>query len=368
LFITHDTNRAGAPILMLRLMQLLKSYGYGAKVLIKMDTGPLGKEFVQLADHGEVYWRRQGNIFERVRVFLFNKLGLGFTNLFRGTDLILNNTITNGWLIQTIHKWHKIPIISYVHELKEVTRLYTDSQSVEFTLTNSQFFLVPCEAVRNFLVYDLKVPKEKIALLNYFIPREIEDDELLARNLTHRPGLVVGGCGTLDKRKGIDLFIRIAGILKHHYPEVRAEFVWKGGNDDSLDTELRQTSLLNGVSFSFTSGDMKPFYKSIDLFILTSREDPYPLVVLEAATYSVPTICFDQSGGAPEFVGEDAGKVVEFESVNDVVETILYYYRDRERLRLHGVNAKAKVESKHQHPALIVNQFESAINRFLNIH
>jgi hypothetical protein len=54
LFITHDTNRAGAPILMLRLMQLLKTNGYGVRVLIravlaqrKKHTGSSAENYIR---------------------------------------------------------------------------------------------------------------------------------------------------------------------------------------------------------------------------------------------------------------------------------------------------------------------------------
>jgi glycosyltransferase involved in cell wall biosynthesis len=40
---------------------------------------------------------------------------------------------------------------------------------------------------------------------------------------------------------------------------------------------------------------------------MCSREDPAPLVVFEAASVGVPTVCFHGAGGAPEFVSDDAG-------------------------------------------------------------
>jgi glycosyltransferase involved in cell wall biosynthesis len=45
---------------------------------------------------------------------------------------------------------------------------------------------------------------------------------------------------------------------------------------------------------------------------LPSREDPYPLVCLEAACHGKPIVCFDGAGGMPEFVREDAGRVVPY--------------------------------------------------------
>ena len=40
---------------------------------------------------------------------------------------------------------------------------------------------------------------------------------------------------------------------------------------------------------------------------MTSREDPFPLVNLEAMTNGVPVICFKDSGGSEELVDSSSG-------------------------------------------------------------
>ena len=70
----------------------------------------------------------------------------------------------------------------------------------------------------------------------------------------------------------------------------------------------------------------------IDLFLSLSREDPYPLVVLEAARYKIPSLCFEESGGAPEFVEKDAGSVIPFLNLNRLSEEIIMYFHN-EKLR-----------------------------------
>jgi glycosyltransferase involved in cell wall biosynthesis len=44
----------------------------------------------------------------------------------------------------------------------------------------------------------------------------------------------------------------------------------------------------------------------LDVFTLLSREDPFPIVVLEAGAQGIPTICFEGSGGIPDLASREA--------------------------------------------------------------
>ena len=85
----------------------------------------------------------------------------------------------------------------------------------------------------------------------------------------------------------------------------------------------------------------------MDVFALTSREDPFPLVMLEAAAAGVPLVCFAGGGGAPEFVQPDAGHVAAYldvagmaAAVSDLLE------REEERQRM-GQIAAERVRKRH---------------------
>lgn len=83
-----------------------------------------------------------------------------------------------------------------------------------------------------------------------------------------------------------------------------------------------------------------------DVFLLPSREDPFPLVALEAAACAVPTICFADAGGTPDLVEHDAGMVVPFEDSGAMAAGVLALVEDEAlRTRL-GQRAREKVLSR----------------------
>jgi glycosyltransferase involved in cell wall biosynthesis len=59
--------------------------------------------------------------------------------------------------------------------------------------------------------------------------------------------------------------------------------------------------------------DVSTFFSGADAFVLTSREDPFPAVVMEALYASLPVIAFDGSGGMPDVLRDHPlGYVVPF--------------------------------------------------------
>ena len=81
------------------------------------------------------------------------------------------------------------------------------------------------------------------------------------------------------------------------------------------------------------------------MFLLPSREDPFPLVTLEAAECGLPTICFAEAGGMPDFVGEDAGFVVPFGNIEAMADKVVALMENQELRQKMGAQARKKLLS-----------------------
>lgn len=361
-FISSDTTRTGATILLLRLITLLRSSGFQTSVVIRTDNGPLAEDFAAQADKVLVYRQKNEGALSLAKRKMFRGTGRGFGGAFDGADLIINNTVGNGILLHSLRQRYPTPIASYVHELDTMARMHTDAQSVEYTMKYSNMFLVPSKAVADFLVREFKIEKSKIHALDYYIP----SNERAKRQQRTGP-LVIGGCGTVDWRKGFDLFIQTALYVTRNFKDVECRFVWKGADLNSnsvkhVGHELIRAGLPGLVEFAGSDANMRSFYQSLDVFLLTSREDPYPLVVLEAAAEQVPTVCFENSGGAPEFILPDRGQVVPYVDVARMAEAVRRYALDRSLLNSHGSNADKEVSEKHSRSSRIVQQLKGIMN------
>jgi glycosyltransferase involved in cell wall biosynthesis/SAM-dependent methyltransferase len=121
---------------------------------------------------------------------------------------------------------------------------------------------------------------------------------------------VVGALGTVCARKGSDVFVAAAEEIARRGGD--AEFRLVGplapGAERPWAQELVERAARAGVRWSTTS-DPFPELCEWDLFALPTREDPFPLAVLEALAVGLPVVATDV-GGLPEQVSPDTGVLV----------------------------------------------------------
>ena len=167
---------------------------------------------------------------------------------------------------------------------------------------------------------------------------------------------VVGAVGDLIWRKGPDLFLALgAALAKRTGRAGAAHLVWVGGApgrgtwaETTTDRALR--GLDGRVHLVGEQAHPEDWYGLFDLLVLPAREDPFPLVALEAAQRGLPVVAFDQ-GGVPELLappGEaPAGIVVpplDVEALADAVDALL---EDPAAATALGVVGAARVAERH---------------------
>ncbi len=126
--------------------------------------------------------------------------------------------------------------------------------------------------------------------------------------------------GSMSYRKGLDFIPQIAERLKDV-----ANIVWIGygrsGFRYYVEQQIDQFDLSNVFLVGDKHEDYYAWMDSADGFMLTSREDPFPLVMIEAAALGKPIVSFD-SGGAGEFILPGMGEVVENYNIEAFVQAM----------------------------------------------
>lgn len=204
------------------------------------------------------------------------------------------------------------------------------------------------------------IPQSKVSLIHEFIASSnIGDDSRGAIRANVRAKLhladneiLVGGCGTRDWRKGADLFVQLARTVSSLNRGQKVKFIWVGGGRGTVDFsrfehDVKLCCLSEVVTSVENCRNPIDYFCAMDIFALTSREDPFPLVMLEAGSLGVPVICFNGSGGGPEFVAEGAGLVAPYLDVPALARQVAVL-ADDSRLRAKiGATAGRKVEDHY---------------------
>ena len=200
---------------------------------------------------------------------------------------------------------------------------------------STSHYIAASESVRKNLVENHSIPEDKINLIYEFIPVQLVDSDrktAVRRKVRRELGIpgedfIVGACGTIDWRKGSDLFVQLASLMRRYQVDRPVWFVWLGGvlegiAYNQLRHDIRLLGLENRVKFLGARADALKYYCAFDVFVMTSREDPFPLVCLEAASVGVPIVCFDKAGGARELVDGDSGYVVPYLDLADMADKV----------------------------------------------
>jgi glycosyltransferase involved in cell wall biosynthesis len=384
LFISHDASMSGAPILLLNLLRLLINSNKASIDVVISRDGVLSTEFKKAASTTvlkPVDYGKETSIFHRLKNFLNHKVKLiRLIKNLSSYDLIVSNTIVNGKLLKQLSIRH-IPVVTYVHELEGVIELYNKQGDAGFSLKHSSLFAYPSAKVKNLLVDKYRIEKRKLARLHYYFPVQASDiiPSLLRQkkvDFRRKYGLsdnefVVGNMGTVSERKGTDIFINVCEKVVALYPAIT--FCWIGGfRNKEHELEIKQITesrnLSEKIIFTGPLGNELYNTAAFDLLFLSSREDPYPLVVLEAALMHVPTLCFSESGGIVEFVGSDAGWQINDFSISEAANKVLKLASDKAEVRKKADKAFDKVIDLHCNPELVLSQFSEIINQVLRLN
>ncbi len=343
LFVFHEASLTGAPINLLHFLRWLRANTAASFDILIGKTGPLHAELFKVA-----------TVFDASAAPLLAGPG-------RRYGLIYANTLCCGALVRSL-QGAGARVVTHIHEL-DTCYEYLAAYGVARVLRQTQSFIACSEFVR-----DRAVALTGLAPEVFSVHPEIGDaarareraaqEEASCREVLERvpaDALVVGVCGTADLRKGCDLFIQLAGLLHRRWKGGRPlRFMWVGRKKSdvleikiNLHSDLRRLLPQDAFIWAGEHANCLPLVARIDVFCLTSREDPYPLAMLEAAALGRPIVAFRQAGGGEDFCDRGGGTAVPFLDLPAYADAVLAYLEDDELRRAAGEKAARLVEERH---------------------
>jgi glycosyltransferase involved in cell wall biosynthesis len=376
IFISHDASRTGAPIILLHLLQWIKNNTNHTPVVILKEGGELEAEFKKLAQC--VKWvsknkktKKYRALFDAARQFFI----LRWLHKFN-PSLIYANSVVSLDLGSKLKLKFNCPMICHFHELEVAINRYFGKNNFMALKDNVDLYIGVSNAVIENLVTNHGITKKNTCKILPFVPtKKYSLEEKNNTQLKYSLGipenaLVIGGCGTLDWRKSPDIFIMVANQVKKIITQRSIYFVWVGdGREDvmrELDYDLKKLAL-DKVMFVGKKETPLEYFKIFDVFFLASREEPWGMVCLEAASLSMPIVCFDQAGGMPEFVQQDCGIIVPYLDIQSAACAIIQLAEDAHLRDKMGQAAQKKAIHNHD-VEVACHQIERMFNPVVSAH
>ncbi len=319
LFVGHDANRAGAQLVLLHWLKERKAQGL-TNYLLLVDGGSLLEEYKKVA---KVWvWRTERPLWFKVkqRIPVIRQAGewdrtpsqrkvAGILQALRSEafDCIIGNTVSSVFLLRELVSLH-VPFEVYVHELSYSISNFTSEEDRKFMATKARRIYAVSGLVKTVLEKEVGVDATKIDLLPPIIAlpeatRNTHDPVRAALGIpTDSP--IVFSCGLAEWRKAPDVFLEVAKQLIVKLPKVH--FIWLGMLENEYSDNLIANTAIwdtkKQVHLLPVCSDSRPYFEAMDVFFLSSREDPFPLVMLEAAHVGKPIVGVRASGGVNDFL------------------------------------------------------------------
>ncbi len=155
--------------------------------------------------------------------------------------------------------------------------------------------------------------------------------------------LVVGILAALRPEKDHETFLEAAALIAAEVPAARFLVVGDGERRAHLEGAARRLGLADRVVFAGARQDVASLLRSMDVFVLSSAVECFPMALLEAMASSVPAAC-TSVGGIPEIVEEGiTGFLVPAKDPATLGDRVIHLLRSPELRRQMGAAARAHV-------------------------
>lgn len=168
--------------------------------------------------------------------------------------------------------------------------------------------------------------------LNYY-PKESELSKLNNKNLI--------AVGRMSPEKGFTDLIDV--IKKIDDKEVILNLFGDGQELEFLKNKVKELNLEKQIYFyEFKTQDfIKKYMQKSSLYVMTSFEESFGLVLIEAMSYGVPCIAFDSAQGAKYIINHKNGYFIKNRNIEEMANTIKKYLKLNCKDKLmYGTNAR----------------------------
>tara|TARA_R110002096_G_C14612978_1_gene723577 strand:+ start:1181 stop:2272 length:1092 start_codon:yes stop_codon:yes gene_type:complete len=252
-------------------------------------------------------------------------------------QIVYANTILSVQLAhELVSKNKNIRFIAHVHELNTVIKINMPNFDNYTSLIDQ--FIVPSQLVKKNLIKNRAIQEDKIDVVYECALTDIDNKKQVV--LKEEKVFTIGASGTVDWRKGHDVFIQLARYLDSNYDISNFKFIWVGHiklqDQIILEEDIEKLGLKEKVIFVGEQENPSNYFKDFDVFVMTSREDPFPLVCIEVGMLGKPIISFDKAVGTNEVLKNGGGFIVPYLNIEAMVEKIMEYYTNSVLLEAHG--------------------------------
>lgn len=248
------------------------------------------------------------------------------------SDLIISTRIEFTELLNKYYKGNAV-LISQEHRHHNNDKRYI--KRVQNSLTNIDYYMPVSKKMTKFYKNKVKTKVMYGPLCVDYIP----DKE------TKKTSKNIISIGRLSPEKGYLDLIDVFKIIHQKDNECILHIIGDGIERKLIKDKIKELKLNNFVKvYGYKDKSfIREKLNEMSLYLMTSYEESFGLVLLEASAYGIPSIAFDCAEGATEIINNDVdGYLIENRNKEKMAEKALELLENRNKLANFGHNARTK--------------------------
>ena len=168
---------------------------------------------------------------------------------------------------------------------------------------------------------ELGVPEKKLISIPNPAPSQAPALSVTLSPPTCAPERYILGVGRLHQQKGFDRLIKALACVED--PRLHLVLLGKGKEWQALAKLAKALNVASRVHMLGAVDDLWPWYRNAQCFILSSRHEGWPNVIMEAMTQGIPVVAFNCRYGPSEIIEHgDSGLLVDEGDVTGLAQAI----------------------------------------------
>ncbi len=225
---------------------------------------------------------------------------------------------------ELLNKYHKKDTITICEEhayhnnnSKYIKRIKKSLKHIDYFMPSSKY-----------LYDDYKEILDGLKVKVKYIPLTIDNIPDKENKLDNKNIISVG---RLSKEKGFASLIKVMKYVTEKDKSIKLTICGDGVEKKNLEYLIDKYHLKDNVKLTgyLQHKDIEKHYEKSSLYVMTSYEESFGLVLIEAMSYGIPCFAFDSALGACEIINEENGKLISNRNQKEMADAIIDYFENK---------------------------------------
>lgn len=186
-----------------------------------------------------------------------------------------------------------------------------------------------------------------------------------AKSISPFAGKRIGFVGRLSEEKSVNTLIDAMLIVNKSYPDAQLSIIGTGPMEKYLKKQCTDLNLNKMVRFEGYKSNSFESLREMDIFVLPSRTEGCPIVVLEAMAIGLPVIATNV-GGNPELVNDgETGLLIPVEKPELMAAAIEKLLKNNDLANKLGQNGKRRAFTEF-HPSFFTERLQKLYDHLIS--